>query len=67
LLPALDLHHHGTFQDVNECFRIVPVDWIGTARRIFHEDHQSLLAWEFLKFPGKERSDFGFLRERADS
>src|SRR5262249_32103025 len=60
-LSALDLHHDGTFQDVDEPMRIVPVDWIGSAGGIFHDKHQSLLARALLEVLRKEGCDFGFL------
>ncbi len=61
LLSTLHLHHHGTFQDVDESMRIVPVHWIGISGRIFHDEHYSLLAGTVLKVLRKKGCDFGFL------
>src|SRR5262245_57686927 len=54
LLSALHLHHHGTFQHIDESMRIVPVDWIGIAGGILYYHHHSLLAGALLKFLRQE-------------
>jgi hypothetical protein len=43
-LAAFDLHDDRSLQHVDHCVRIVPVDRVDGARRIFHCDHQQFLA-----------------------
>lgn len=44
LLSTLNLHDNSAFQHVDECVGIVTVDWVGTSRRIFHEEHEPFLS-----------------------
>ena len=48
--PAPHLHHDRAFQHIDEPMSIVAMDGVSTARRIYHGDHQTLLAHSDVMF-----------------
>src|SRR5262245_63786732 len=43
-LRPLDLHDDSAFQHVNECMRVMPMNWVYSAGRILDNQHRALFS-----------------------
>jgi hypothetical protein len=62
---AFHLHHNGSFQHVNECMRIVPMNRIRSAGRIYDSDHHTFLAGKIRQILRYDWCDLSLLRNQG--